>query len=162
MASQITIDLSNIGDKVVAAIHESMEKVVEAKVTAALSAAKIDKTPEPQLDMAGIRTQIVGKLKHGAHHREAADRHDQIPANATYLLPLLAGISHYTVPTFDRSRYVLIGGPDAPGEAKALQKLLAMTSEMMLKNWTPASQPEGYGWKLVRQDGNSFYYTAQR
>lgn len=62
MASQITIDLSNIGDKVVAAIHESMEKVAEAKVAAALSDIKVDKNPEPEVSIADIRAQIICTL----------------------------------------------------------------------------------------------------
>ncbi|PPJ57011.1 hypothetical protein CBER1_00586 [Cercospora berteroae] len=161
MASQITIDLSNIGDKVVAAIHESMEKVVEAKVAAALGAVKIDKNPEPELDIAGMHTQIIINAKYLFQLLAERFRHS-IPEFDVVTYGVGTTVSAYVVYMDQRTVRVLIGGPDAPGEAKALHKLLAMTSEMMQKNWVQPSMPDGYDWRLVNEVGNSFYYTTKR
>lgn len=59
MASSITIDLSNIGEKVAAAIQESMEKVVKEQVAAATNDEQ--QKNKGNGDMAGLRQQILRK-----------------------------------------------------------------------------------------------------
>lgn len=63
MATQIILDLSTVGDKIVAAINQSMEKMVEDKVAAALEAAQEKEDhAQPVVDMAGLHAQILGRL----------------------------------------------------------------------------------------------------
>ncbi|PIA99901.1 hypothetical protein CB0940_03391 [Cercospora beticola] len=159
MASHITIDLSNIGDKVVAAIHESMEKVVEAKVAAALAKKGEDEKPEPELDVAGMHRQILSNAK--CLHRVLATGTNIHQQNTFDVITWGVGTTLSALVIFEGSRRVLLRGPDAPSEAKALQKLLTMTTEMM-KTKSVSFELPANGWRSITGDGNSYYCTAQR
>lgn len=71
---------------------------------------------------------------------------------------VVSALAVYTRGGFYR---VLVRGPDAPCQTTAMQKLLAMTSEILVRNLGSFEGPVGL-WYPVRGDGNSYYYAPDR
>ncbi|KAF7191425.1 hypothetical protein HII31_07448 [Pseudocercospora fuligena] len=141
MATSINIDLSNIGDKVAAAIQESMEKMVSEKVAAV------------KKDM-----QEVFIMKDDQNKNDAsaiAGLHKQILANAKFLAPIFARTTY--IPNSDLAVVTLgvgtsisgrvlyksvrnetcplLVGPDEASQVEALEKLLKLSSMLVNERW---------------------------
>ncbi|KXT03847.1 hypothetical protein AC578_8967 [Pseudocercospora eumusae] len=139
MASSITIDLSNIGDKVAAAIQESMEKMVNEKVAAA---TKDTKKTDEEHTIAGLREQILANstlLFPILLKRSWRDTHSTSEIKRSELSVITCGEgttirAHvlYKV-NGEGTNFVLLDSDDAPDQAGALRKLLGVSSMLLNK-----------------------------
>ncbi|CAK1361214.1 unnamed protein product [Cercospora beticola] len=165
-----------MGDNIVAAINESMEKAIEAKVALAMEES-VEKM---------VEAKVVAAMKAASNKGEKLEpeleveyMRKQIIANAPFLYQLLGGRyavlhSFHVVTSGTGAKvsgcvcymngnymHVLLRGPESQGELGALQELLAMTRELMHEKWSDFYRPAD-DWSLVGGRGNSYYYTANR
>lgn len=166
-------ELSILVDGIAATIHSSLKKLVSTKI------ADASKKIQVELDIGGMRNQILGKPPASTLVMHILANVDANTANVEYLYPLLGGddvvegaefevltvgvgssVSASVVFTRNKSRCVFILGPDAEGEANALRKLLSMTSDLLCRKWAGFYSP-GIRWKAVRLEGQgkSYYFT---
>ncbi|PPJ57078.1 hypothetical protein CBER1_00587 [Cercospora berteroae] len=176
MSTRATGELPDMGDNIVTAINKSMDKAIEAKIVAVMEES-VEKMVETKV--AAALKAASNKGEKSEPELEGASIRDQILTNASFLYQLLGGldsdghsfelvtcgvgakVAGCVVYMDDGCRHVLLRGPEGRGEPKALQELLAMTSQLMHDKWTEFFRPAD-SWKQVDGRGNSYYCTAKR